>query len=924
MSDAAANVRLDALFERTLELDGEARERLLQDIDASDPALGERLRELLRLAASEVDILPASQVAGARWQSLYEADTAIAATEIHGLPGRIGAWVPLRRIGQGGMGTVFLVERNEDGFRQTAALKLLRPGIETDVFLQRFAEERRILAGLTHPGIARLLDGGRHRDGRPYLVMEYVDGEPVDRACDRRALDIDARIALFLRIAEAVAYAHRSLIAHRDLKPGNILVDADGAPHLLDFGIAKALPETPGETDATGTAIRAFTPDYAAPEQVLGQPTSTATDVYQLGLLLYELLCGHRAQHAADPSQRAIERAVCEIEPLGPSERIADDDRERCAARASGPAALRRKLRGDLDNIALKALRKAPERRYASVTALIDDLQRWQRGLTVRARPETWRYRTGKFLRRNALATAATVTIFALVLGYAVTATRQADALARERDRARAEAAKTRQTLDLLGRVFRSADPRMTGGVALSARDVLDAGWNSIEHEADVPADVEAEVAGTLAQTYRRLGEYRRALTLSERALQAARTMRPPQPALLAGALRDRGRVLTDLARYEEAERDLRSALAHYRRRGRDGEEDIATTSIDLGGALLLRGDAQSAEALYRAALDIRRRLRGEDDPDVVEALSVLGVAQRQKGDYAEARRTLENALALRRKLLPPRHPDLHTSLSNLALVLGDLGRHDEAEALYRESIDGLERSFGTDNPDRAIVMNNLALLLRNKGEDEDALRLLRETLRIRLDNFGERHPLTAANLNDIGLLLSKRQDSAGAESFYRRALAAYPEGDSGIGATTFNLGQLAERRGDFAEAERLYRRAVDLQTKDFGADHDRVGADLNRLGIVLHRRGQLNEAEIAIRRALTIYRKRLPADHPRIAGVQLSLGALLIERRAHDEARTLLLDAVRIRTAAFGAEDERTQEAMRTLARVPTVASAP
>ncbi len=439
-------IRLDALFDQALDLESDARARFLADLDAREPALVGELRELLALAESpglESASLEPRALAQPLWQALFdhasgrdglESPSPAPLFDGAGFDDlSIGVWHALRTLGRGGMGTVYLVERSEGGFRQHGAMKLLRAGADSDEFLRRFEQERQILATLNHEGIARLLDGGRDPQGRPYLVMEYVEGEPIDRACDRERLSVDQRVAVFVQVAQAVAYAHRNLIAHRDIKPGNIIVGADGKAKLLDFGIAKALDDEPfGEEPLTRTALRAFTPDYATPEQVYGQPASTATDVYQLGLLLYELLTGQRAQRVTNMSQQTLENAICRAEPVRPSERVADDDAA-ATARRTTPSALRRKLRGDLDTIVLKALRKEPERRYASAIAMVEDLERWRQGRPVRARPETLGYRTGKFVRRHAWAVAASVAMVAMIISYAVTVTLQANATARRR-----------------------------------------------------------------------------------------------------------------------------------------------------------------------------------------------------------------------------------------------------------------------------------------------------------------------------------------------------------------------------------------------------------------------------------------------------------------------------------------------------------
>lgn len=916
-NDASTRQALDALFERALGLDETDREALLRDLAQREPAQADELRELLALAADDSGTLQPRQVATARWRALFEVLPAETADE--SMPARIGVWHPLRVLGRGGMGTVYLAERRDDGFRQQGALKLVHRDIDSEEFEQRFAQERQILASLNHPGIARLLDGGRDDAGRPYLVMEYVEGEPLDRYCDGRRLDIARRVALFVQVAQAIGYAHRNLVAHRDLKPSNILVAADGGAKLLDFGIAKVLTDdAPGAQPLTRTAMRIFTPEYATPEQVLGEPAATAADIYQLGLLLYELLTGRRAQQVRDFTQRALEEAICRTLIAAPSERIDDDDPAPCELRASTPAALRRRLRGDLDNIVLKSLRKEPERRYFSADELVDDLDRWRQGRPVRARPETFAYRTGKFVRRHAFAVSASAAIVLLLIGYAVTATLQSQALERERDRARAEAAKARQVQALVLKLFEGANPEASGGVRMSARELLDRGWVEIESELRGQPEIQVEMLDTVGEAYRKLGEYDRAQGLFDRGLALARALPPGQSSALTRALRSSGRLRSDTGDYEAAKTLLDDALARQRAAVPADALGIAETLTALGLLMDQRGEYAAAERHYRESLDIRSRALGPEHAEVAANLDDLGSIRRRQGDYAGAEELYRRALTIYRKRLPRTHPHLAHSLSNLAIVRADQGDPAAAERLYREALALLRESVGERHANVAMVMNNLAMVLQSRNDRDGARQLLEQALDIRREALGERHQTVAMNMNDLGLLAFESGDSAAAERHYRAALAAYGADHPWRSTTVFNLARVYEARGDDAAAERGYREALHAQRLHYGPDHDRVATDLTRLGIVLHRQRRFDEAEAAIREAIAIYRKRLPADHPKQATASLSLGLLLLDRRRTDEAAPLLSDALRIRRESYGNDDARTREAAAAVRRLP------
>jgi serine/threonine protein kinase len=480
------------------------REARLARLSAGDPGLAREVGELLRLSKQPDSRLgPEGVLAGPLWADLAARDTAS--------PGeRIGAYRVLGELGRGGMATVFLAERADGAFRQQVALKLLRSGAGGEEAVRRFAQERQILATLDHPAIARLLDGGVDGRGRPYLVMEHVEGRPIDRHCEENHLSVDRRLDLFTRVAEAVFYAHRNLVVHRDLKPSNIFVtDAGlegGQVKLLDFGIAKLLDPAlagPYAAAATRTVARVMTPEYASPEQVRGEPVTTASDVYQLGLLLFELLTGERACRLKNATFGEAERAICGEPPRRPSSVVA------------GPLA--RRLRGDLDAIVEKALRKEPGLRYPSPGPLIDDLERHRSGRPVRARQGTFGYRARKFVSRHRFGLAAAALLALLLAGSAVTATLQARRIARE-------AATAERVKEILVSLFSSANPSVSRGEALTARELLDHGAARVTTELDGEPAVQAELMTVLGNVYNTRGLYDEAVPLLEESLALRRS----------------------------------------------------------------------------------------------------------------------------------------------------------------------------------------------------------------------------------------------------------------------------------------------------------------------------------------------------------------------------------------------------------------
>jgi serine/threonine-protein kinase len=519
--------RVNELLNAALERAPEARKAFLDD--ACDD---EAIRDEVELLLAEMDAAddsgfldqPVGAHAGALAQEAFDLDSDSSAPPWEGR--RIGPFEVVRELGRGGMGAVYLAERVDGEFEQQVALKVIKRGMDTDHVLQRFYNERQILAQLEHPNIARLHDGGMTEDGLPYFVMEYVDGEPITEYCNAGRLSVDDRLDLFVQVCDAVQYAHQNLIVHRDLKPSNILVTDDGTVKLLDFGIAKLLSKE-DRVPITQTGMRVLTPRYAAPEQVRGGVVTTATDVYALGLVLYELLTGHRPYRIDRHVQSEIERVVCEVEPVRPSTAVRSvQEVERpdgrtdtitpetvSAARSSRAARLRRRLRGDLDTIVLMALRKEPERRYPSAEALREDVRRHRSGQTVTAQPDTLAYRAKKFVGRHRWGVGTTVLIVFILMGFTFQ-------VMQERDRAQTEAEKAEQVTEFLISLFDASNPYAAAESPEDMRvaDLLDAAEQELQAESPRNPLVQATLFHTLGRVNNRLSRYEKADSFLTRA----------------------------------------------------------------------------------------------------------------------------------------------------------------------------------------------------------------------------------------------------------------------------------------------------------------------------------------------------------------------------------------------------------------------
>jgi serine/threonine protein kinase len=887
---------VDQLFAEALEVPAAERPAFLDAACAGDPALRRDVERLLAADQMGTGFLagPPAELLGLALDEREES-------------GSLGPYRLVRRIGSGGMGTVYLARREDEHYERDVAVKVIRSGLASTEAYHRFLTERQILAHLEHPGIARLYDGGCTEDGRPYLVMERVEGLPLDEYCDRHRLTVGQRLALFQKVCAAVQYAHQNLLVHRDLKPGNILVTPAGEPKLLDFGIAKRLVPASDAPDRTRTGLRMLTPSFASPEQVRGEAITTASDVYSLGVILYELLAGRRPYAGSAELPYEIERAICEEEPERPSAALFRPEppgaEEIARARKTQPRALARRLRRDLDNIVAMALRKEPQRRYGSAAQLAQDLERHLADLPVAARPDTLRYRTRKLVRRHRAAVAAAAAAVLLVAGFVASLVAQGRQLAQERDKAR-------YALSFLVDTFKQADPYQTRGETLTAREILDQGAGRVARELQGQPDVEAAVMDAIGEVDLGLGRYDAAEPLLRRSLALRRRVSGPGSREVAESLEHLAALRHERSDWAGAESYLRQALAIRRRRRGDGDLAMARLLNQLGKTLLERGAPEAGpeiEALHREALAIARRIEGPRGLTVAETLLTLADLRRARGNYAGAESLLQQGLAIERSALGDKDPRYWRDRSLLATLFFEAGRLKAAEAVRRQCLEAQQKLLGRDHPDVITSMSDLAVDIQIQGRYREGEALDREVLALVRSRYGATHRLVAEALVNLAASLGGQSRSVEAVPLYEEALAirrrTLGETHWEVGRILLLLAEAHRAQKDFPQALRLARQAYGIFAAAKGPDHPYTAHALMEIGRDYREQSRCAEAEPFLRRCLEIRQRKLAARHPELAKAQHWLGQCLIELGRDDEAEPLLREARITFIAVYGAK---------------------
>ncbi|MGH9379260.1 MAG: tetratricopeptide repeat protein [Thermoanaerobaculia bacterium] len=816
---------------------------------------------------------------------------------------RVGSYRLVAPLGRGGMGVVYLAERADSAFEQQVAVKLLAMGVAGPEGHRRFVAERQILAGLEHPAIARLLDGGVLEDGTPYFVMERVEGERIDSWCDARRLGIRERLELLCRVCEAVDYAHRKLVVHRDLKPGNVFVTEAGDPKLLDFGVAKLLSDAGPEMTLTREAAP-LTPEWAAPEQIDGRAVTTATDIYSLGAIAYRLLSGvrpHDRERHTPPGGSRRPRA----EPAAPSRRFASlavlDQVEIAGARVTSPRELQRVLAGDLDAILLCALANDPERRHGSAAAFAADLKAYLEARPVSARAPSLGYSLGRFLVRRRTGVAAVAAIAALLVSLVVVSVRSALISRRQALQVAAERDRAEEVTAFLKGLFESTDPDVARGRVATTRDLLDQGTHQVRVAFRGAPELRAEMLVLLGNLYRQLGEYEQARPLLEEGLALAESgeeLGTHVDVLQGlGALdREVGRYDPSLASLERAERLLTAAGMVPSERHGDLTAQLVFTLGHMGRRPEAVERAEAALTLARADADLPAA-------GLFDYLYALGLAQLNVGQLESAEALFREAIGLEftGADAPSRSWSIHRTMGLVLWRKGDfMGSLDH----FRRALTLAEQNYPPLHFRRAVALNYLAWPLTSLGRLAEAEDALRQAQGIYETIYPEELHARAYDLHIVrGFNLRTVEKYAAAELHFARArdvaAALFGRDDPRYLIAISNLGDVFTDLGRYREAEDLLREALDRHIGQLGRDHYRVGETLTLLAGLHLAEGRTATALERADEALAVYR-RTGWTNPSSLLQALGLRARVLDHLGRiEEARAAFAEAIAVGEAA-------------------------
>lgn len=809
--------KIDQLLDEILVHDHPEKQKQILKSRCQDPDV---YKEVLQ-------ILDSIHESGSFWPQLFQANEKLADTlsndqdemvrfpekieEIHSgdelvAPEVIGNYNIKKRIGKGGMGDVYLAERKDHNFHQNVALKVIRNRGTTGKEFLRFEQERLILSTLSHPNIAKFLDGGISSDGRAFYVMEFVDGIPLTDYCIQNSRTLEKRLNLFMQLCKAVQYAHSNSIVHRDLKPENLLVTKDGTIKILDFGIAKMLNTTPGAASLriTSEGGQMLTWQYCAPEQLTMDPITTATDIYTLGLLLYELLNDQPAFDLDQKTYTDIHHTILHEAATAPSLSKASNES------LSDP---------ELDAIVLKALRKVPGERYQSAQHMIDDILRYQNKLPVLARQGSTYYVFKKFLRRNALSLSAAAIILLLLAGSSLFHTSQIN---EERNLAQLQAQRAEEATTILIDLFKANQPGNISTADVSLNQFLELGTQKADNLQNYP-ELKANMYSVIGQIYRTTGDLEKAEHLINNAYLIYKNLYGESHPETLSMIDHFGMLLINKGEFHKAEELLANSLKIKQKSPTIGQASIAQTINNLAYAKRRMGNLDEAEQLFHRGYDIRENVLGSEHPLTLESLSSLAVVMHNKSNYVQSEIIYRELIEKRGRILGKQHPDYIAIVSSLGALLMNTGNFSEAEYYLKEALELRRRILGDNHPDVAITVNNLGILKTDMNELEEAKSYFEEALQLRKNTIGDDHINTAISKFSYANLLMKESRADTALTLLEEALVTFkdglPDDHSFIARTRLRIGLAMLETGSFDQAEDII---VDAYRSILSIHHNR------------------------------------------------------------------------------------------------------
>ncbi len=809
--------KLKSIFEEALKLTSTQREKYLSELSKTEDKLVIEVRELLLAFENTEDFLETPSIAA---QSLQDEED-----QYNSFIGeRIGPYTIIEEAGSGGMGIVYIGKRDDDEFEHKVAIKILRHGLTTDYLIKRFQKERQTLANLQHPNIAKLFDGGSTKVELPYLVMEYIDGIPITKYCDENKLNIKERLKLFQVVCDAIQYAHQNLVVHRDIKPGNILVNKVGRPKLLDFGVAKLLDEE--NSDLTKTRMWHLTPEYASPEQIKGENISTGSDIYSLGVLLYQMLSGYQPYQMTSSSPFAISKVVTDLKTIKPSEihlSISPSIDSRIDKINKTKA---HQLKGDLDNIVLKAMHKDPAQRYLSVQQFSEDITRYLIGLPIIARKDSTSYRLSKFIKRHKVGFISSVLGIFFLVASVVAISWQSKIAAKERDNAKIELAKFEQINNFLLEMFESADPEAEGR-DVKVYDLLEKSIKDVEVKFKKYPKIKSAIKQTLGSTFIGLGEFEKAKLLLLESLESNKYL-----------------------------------FGHE-------SKEVAKSFHQLGLCYDWIGDLQKADSFYNEGISLYQKVSTELTISLADNLNDYGTLLTNLGEYGKADSLLTEALSIYGIQNKEKGQKEAITINNIATNLHHQNKVIEAEKNYLEAKEILIELYGINRPEIASIYNNLAFIYLDKKDYESSEKTFKKAYEIKLEVLGKDHPYVGLAFINMGMLYFIMKDYNRAEAPLLKAINLYLRTNSTkdpfLALAYYWLGRSYLDSEQFIKSENILRKSVKIREEVFTKNHSRTWSAVGELGICLLKQKKYTSAEKKIIEALEFFKNAKYKDLKKI-----------------------------------------------------------